>query len=165
MAMEKALLKPPPYTPLEVRRYLTQLYLNKAGRSTANKVRIALDWWHQVNDYPPPCNPSVTRLCDAMLRELPKIGNPARRPFEDLETKTLLDLGSSRIIRPGDHWDRNTTILAIALATALRIQDVLRLRYIDLTWQYQPLRLTMWLTDGKKDRFSEGKLSTVLFTH
>ena len=57
--------------------------------------------------------------------------------------------------------DRNTTILAIALATALRIQDVLRLRYIDLTWQYQPLRLTMWLTDGKKDRLSEGKLSTV----
>jgi integrase len=158
-AMEKTLSKPPPYTPLEVRRYLTQLYLKKAGRTTPNKVRVALDWWHQVNDCPPPCNPSVTRLCDSMLRELPKIGNPARRPLDDPETKTLLDLASSRIIRPGDHWDRNVTVLALALTTALRIQDMLRLRYSDLAWKYQPLRLTMWLTDSKKDRLSEGKFS------
>ena len=148
-AMEKTLLKPPPYTTLEVRRYLTQLYLNKAGRTTPNKVRVALDWWHQVNDCPPPCNPSsVTRLCNAMLRELPKIGNPARRHLDDPETKTLLDLASLRIIRPGDHWDRNATILAMALTTALRIKDVLKLRYSNLTWQYQPLRLTMWLADA-----------------
>ena len=147
--MEKTLFKPPPYTPLEVRRYLTQLYLNKAGRTTPNKVRVALDWWHQVNDCPPPCNPSsVTRLCNAMLRELPKIGNPARRHLDDPETKTLLDLASLRIIRPGDHWDRNATILAMALTTALRIKDVLKLRYSNLTWQYQPLRLTMWLADA-----------------
>ena len=94
-----------------------------------------------------------------MLRELPKIGNPARRHLDDPETKSLLNLASSRIIRPGDHWDRNVTILALALTTALRIKDILRLRYSNLTWKYQPLRLTMWLTDGKKDRMSVGKFS------
>ena len=157
--METALLKPPPYTPLEVRRYLTQLYLNKAGRTTPNKVRLALVWWHQVNDCPPPCNSSVTRLCDAMQRKLPNTGNPARRPLDDPETKTLLNLASSRIMRPGDHWDRNVTILALALTTALRIKDILRLRYSNLIWKYLPLRLTMWITDGKKDRMSVGKFS------
>ena len=158
--MEEKLSKPPPYTPLEVRRYLTQLYLNKSGKTTPNKVRIALDWWHQVNDCPSPCNSSVTRLCVAMNRVLPNIGNPSRRHLEDPETKSLLTLVSTRIIRPGDNWDRNATILALALTTALRIQDVLRLRYSNLFWRYQPLRLTMWLADGKKDRMSKGKLST-----
>ena len=158
-AMEEMLKRPPPYSTKDVSRYLTHLYLNKSGKSSGDTVRQALDWWHQTNNQTPPCNASTKRLCDAMHRELPNSGNPPRRPLEPEEKNLLIRLAISRIREPGDHWDRNATILALDFATGLRIQDLLRIRFEHLTFAYHPLRLKIWITDGKKDLFSVGKMS------
>ena len=71
----------PPYSTDQMRRYLAQLYLAKVGKTTADHVRNAVDWWHEVHNTPSPCNESIVRLCDAMHRDLPKQGNKARRPL------------------------------------------------------------------------------------
>ena len=159
-AMEEMLNRPPPYSTKDVSRYLTYLYLNKSGQSSGDTVRQALDWWHQTNNQMPPCNPSIKRLCDAMHRELPNIGNPPRRALELEEKILLIKTAISRIREPGDHWERNATILALDFTTGLRIKDILRIKFEHLTFTYHPLRLKIWITlDGKKDHFSVGKSS------
>ena len=101
-------------------------------------------------------NASIVRLCDAMKRTLPKKGNPARRALSGEEGNLLIASSDAKSKRRGDHWDRNSTILSVDLTTALRINDVLSLRHCDLLWEFNPLKLTMWLVDGKKDQFSNG---------
>jgi integrase len=61
---------------------------------------------------------------------------------------------------PGDVWDRNGTIFALDLSTALRIEDLLGLRHEHLRWQEYPTRLSVYITDGKTDKFSVGKWTT-----
>ena len=74
-----------------------------------------------------------------MHRELPNIGNPPRRALELEEKNLLIQTASvSRIREPGDHWERNATILALDFTTGLRIQDILRIKfehpsYLDLS--------------------------------
>ena len=158
-AMKIYLSLDPPYTTNQVKRYLAHLYLQSVGQSTADKVRQALDWWHEIHNIPSPCNRSIIRLCNALHRELPKQGNVARRPLEQIEGNHLLTICDSRKKCPGDNWDRNSTILALDLDTGRRINDILCLRHSDLKWQYHPLRLTLWIRDEKKDKFSNGQWS------
>ena len=158
-AMSLYLSMAPPYSTEQVRRYLAHLYLQSVGQSTADKVRQALDWWHEIHDIPSPCNKSIVRLCNALHRELPKQGNVARRPLEQIEGKHLLTICDSRRKCPGDNWHRNSTILALDLDTGRRIKDILCLRHSDLKWEYHPLRLTLWICDEKKDKFSNGQWS------
>ena len=61
---------------------------------------------------------------------------------------------------PGDVWDRNGTLFALDLSTALRIEDLLSLKYEHLRWQEYPTRLSVYITDGKTDKFSVGKWTT-----
>ena len=49
-----------------------------------------------------------------MHRELPNIGNPPRRALELEENNLLIQTAVSRIREPGDHWERNATILALS---------------------------------------------------
>ena len=106
------------------------------------------------------CNPSITRLCDSMHRELVPIkGNPARRALTSVEQEKMTFLADRKIKTPGDVWHRNVTLLCLDLTTALRIGDVLRLKHNDLTWCHNPLRLKIWLADGKKDKWSSGSWS------
>ena len=149
----------PPYNTDQMRRYLAQLYLAKVGKTTADHVRNAVDWWHEVHNAPSPCNGSIVRLCDAMHRVLPKQGNKARRPLTTKEGAQLLTLSDARIKSSGDHWHRNSTILALDLCTGLRISDILSLRHGDLKWFSNPLQVSMWIADGKKDTFSDGAQS------
>ena len=39
-----------------------------------------------------PCNPSITRLCDSMHRELPIKGNPARSALTSTKQKNMISL-------------------------------------------------------------------------
>ena len=134
-----------------MRRYLARLYLDKVGKTTADHTRNAVDWWHQVHNIPSPCNESIVRLCDAMHRDLPKQGNKARRALTTKEGVLLLTLCDARITSSGDHWHRNSTILALDLCTGLRISDgILSLRHSDLRWFFNPLQVTIWIVDGKK---------------
>ena len=159
VTMTAALGEAPPYSIDQVRRYLTSLYINKAGSTTGDKIRRALNWWHEVANCPTPCNESITRLCDAMHRELPTRGAVARRPLTREEGLQVISLSESLADRKGDNWHRNTCILALDITTGLRINDILQLRHSDLKWSHGPLRLSLWLVDGKKDRFSEGAWS------
>ena len=149
----------PPYNTDQMRRYLAQLYLAKVGKTTADHARNAVDWWHEVHNIPSPCNESIVRLCDAMHRDLPKQGNKARRALTTKEGAQLLTLSDARIKSSGDHWHRNSTILALDLCTGLRISDILSLRHGDLKWFSNPLQVTIWIADGKKDTFSDGAQS------
>ena len=45
------------------------------------------------------------------------------------------------------------------LCTGLRISDILSLRHGDLKWFSNPLQVTIWIADGKKDTFSDGAQS------
>lgn len=95
-----------------------------------------------------------------MHRTLTSKGNPPRRPFKGGEADTLIDICATKIKETGDVWGRNQTILAFEITTGLRIKDVLLpLKYENLNWDQKPLRLKIWLCDGKIDRFSSGKWS------
>ena len=120
---------------------------------------LTLVWWSEVYNQQSPCNPSITRLCDSMHRELPIKGNPARRALTSVEQEKMTFLADGKIKTPGDVWHRNVTLLCLDLTTALRIGDVLRLKHNDLTWCHNPLRLKIWLADGKKDKWSSGSWS------
>ena len=102
----------------------------------------------------------TARLCDAMHRDLPNIGNPARRPFTAIETEAIIRLCQTKSKFPGDVWDRNGTLFAMDLSTALRIEDLLNLKHEHLRWQSHPTRLSVYITDGKTDKFSVGKWTT-----
>ena len=149
----------PPFSTEQVRRYLALLYTESVGKTTADQVRRAIDWWHEVYNTPSPCNPHIKRLCKAMVRTLPKQGNPPRRPLSEDEGPLLLTTCDAKIISGGDHWHRNSTILAMDLTTGLRINDILPLRRCDLKWEFNPLQLTLWIVDGKTDALSTGTWS------
>ena len=132
-AVEAMLNRLPPYSTEDVSRYLTYLYLNKSGKSSGDKVRQALDWWHQTNNQPPPCNPS--RPGQTSMPVMPCIEN-----YQTLvtllderwrlrrKTYSFILPGTSRSKEPGDHWERNAVILALDFTTGLRIHDVLRIK-------------------------------------
>ena len=151
----------PPYSTDQMRRYLAQLYLAKVRKTTADRARNAVDWWHEVHNIPSPCNEFIVRLCDAMHRDLPKQGNKPRRALTTKEGAQLLTLSDARITSSGDHWYRNSTILALDMCTGLRVNDILSLRHCDLIWSFNPLQVTIWITDGKKDTFSDGAKSII----
>ena len=103
------------HRPLQMRRYLAQLYY--LTKTTADSTINAVDWWHEVHNIPSPCNESIVRLRDAMHRDLPKQGNKPRRALITKEGVLLLTLSDARITSSGDHWPRNSTILALDLCT------------------------------------------------
>ena len=126
----------PPYSTDQMRQYLAQLYLAEVGKIPADHARNAVDWWYEVHNIPSPCNESIVRLCDAMHRDLPKLGNKPRRALTTKEGALLLTLSDARITSPGAHWHRNSTILALDLCTGLRVNDVLSLRHCNLIWSF-----------------------------
>ena len=150
----------PPFTDREVICLLKSLHEEKVGQTTADNYRLAISWWHQISGHPDPCGKQTARLCDAIHRDLPNTGNPARRPFTSEEAEAILRLCRSKSMVPGDVWDRNGTIFALDLSTALRIEDLLGLRHEHLRWQEYPTRLSVYITDGKTDKFSVGKWTT-----
>ena len=79
IALMSEKMGPPPYNPEQVRRYLTTIFLQECGKTTGDKVRRAVQWWHSIHDEPNPCNPSVVRLCDGMHRSLPAKGPPPKK--------------------------------------------------------------------------------------
>ena len=91
-----------------------------------------------------------------MHRELPTRGAVPRRPLTTAEGHRLtIGLSDSFISRIGDNWYRNSCILALDItSTGLRINDILQLRHSDLIWSHESLRLSLWIANRKKDRFS-----------
>lgn len=150
----------PPFTDMEVIVLLKSLHEDAVGQTTADQYRLAISWWHQISGHHDPCGKQTARLCDAMHRDLPNIGNPARRPFTAIETEAIIRLCQTKSKFPGDVWDRNGTLFAMDLSTALRIEDLLNLKHEHLRWQSHPTRLSVYITDGKTDKFSVGKWTT-----
>ena len=150
----------PPFNNREVINLLKSLHEEKVGQTTADVYRVAISWWHQISGYPDPCDKQTARLCDAIHRDLPNKGNPARRPFSTQEADKIIQYCRDHSKTPGDVWDRNGTLIALDLSTALRIDDMLSLKYEDLRWQQNPIRLSVWIADGKTDKFSVGKWTT-----
>ena len=150
----------PPFNDMEVIVLLKSLHEDAVGQTTADQYRLAISWWHQISGHHDPCGKQTARLCDAMHRDLPNIGNPARRPFTAIETEAIIRLCQTKSKFPGDVWDRNGTLFAMDLSTALRIEDLLNLKHEHLRWQSHPTRLSVYITDGKTDKFSVGKWTT-----
>ena len=150
----------PPFNTQEIIIFLKLLHELQVGKTTADAYRVAISWWHQISGYPDPCVTQVVRLCNAIHRDLPSIGNPARRPLTTLEADNIIQYCKNKSKAPGDVWDRNGTLVALDISTALRIDDLLNLKYEHLHWQENPPRLSVFITDGKTDTFSVGKWTT-----
>ena len=150
----------PPFSDREVITLLKGLHEEDVGQTTTDVYRLAISWWHQIEGHPDPCNRQTARLCDAIHRDLPNKGPPARRPFTIQEADNVIRYCLSQCRTAGDVWDRNGTLIALDLSTALRIEDLLNLKHEDLRWQDNPTRLSVYVVDGKTDKFSVGKWTT-----
>jgi integrase len=150
----------PPFNTQEIVVFLKTLHERQVGRTTSDSYRQAISWYHQISGYTDPCGTQIVRLCTAIHRDLPSKGNPPRRPFTKLETDNLIRYGQLKSKAPGDIWDRNGTMVALDISTALRIDDMLNLKHEDLHWQDNPSRLSVFISDGKTDTFSVGKWTT-----
>jgi hypothetical protein len=82
----------PPFNEREVIVLLKSLHEEAVGKTTADQYRLATSWWHRISGHHDPCDKQAARLCDAMKRDLPNKGNPARRPFTAIETEAIIRL-------------------------------------------------------------------------
>ena len=151
----------PPYSKYTMVNYLEELWRQQVGKSTPKLVIEAVNWFHEVNNWPTPCNGQdgklVQRAKRAVQTVLPKKGASARRPLTRSEKIILINEARSRIKVAGDHWDRNTTLIAYTCACGGRIDDIIHLTEEDLKWVIKPvLGVKAYYISSKTDPISRG---------